>query len=85
MKTFEFTVTDRDGIHARPAGLLVKEAQNLSSDLTVACKGKSVNLKKLLAVMSLGAKCGDVLTVTASGQEAEQDCARLESFMKANL
>lgn len=85
METFEFTVTDQNGIHARPAGLLVKEAQNLSSELTIACKGKSVNLKKLLAVMSLGAKCGDVLTVTATGSDAEKDCEHLESFMKANL
>ena len=85
METFEFTVTDENGIHARPAGLLVKEAQNLSSELTVACKGKSVNLKKLLAVMSLGAKCGDVLTVTATGNDAGKDCEHLERFMKANL
>ncbi len=82
MQKFEFTVTDENGIHARPAGLLVKEAQKLSSDVTVACREKSADAKKLFALMSLGAKCGDTLTVTVSGINEQADAAALYRFMR---
>ena len=49
MKSFETTIRDENGLHARPAGLLVKDAQALSSEFTIECRGKSANLKKLLA------------------------------------
>lgn len=82
MQKFEFTVTDENGIHARPAGLLVKEAQKLSSDVTVACRDKTADAKKLFSVMSLGVKCGDVLTVTVSGINEKNDAAAIYRFMQ---
>ena len=85
MQKFEFTVTDQNGIHARPAGLLVKEAQKLSSDIGIACRGKIADGKKLFAIMSLGAKCGDVLTVTLEGINEQADAAALYRFMQGML
>ena len=82
MQKFEFTVTDPNGIHARPAGLLVKEAQKLSSDIGIVCRGKIADGKKLFAIMSLGAKCGDVLTVTLEGINEQADAATLYRFMQ---
>ena len=82
MQNFEFTVSDPVGIHARPAGVLVKKAQSLSSDIAVKCKGKSADLKKLLAVMSLGAKHGDVVSVTVSGENELADTETLKEIVK---
>ena len=78
METIELTVTDPAGLHARPAGMLVKCAQALESDVSVECNGKRADLKRLIAVMSLGAKCGDVLKITLSGATEKQDREKLE-------
>ena len=85
MKSFETTIRDENGLHARPAGLLVKEAQALSSDFTIECRGKSANLKKLLAVMGLGVKCGDLVKITATGENASDDLNRLRKFLEKNF
>ena len=85
MQKFEFTVTDAHGMHARPAGLLVKEAQKLSSEVTVACRDKTADAKKLFSLMSLGAKCGDVLKVSVSGINEKSDAAAIYRFLQGNL
>ena len=51
MKQFEYTVTEPVGIHARPAGLLTKEAKKYKSTITLTKDGKSVNVLKLMALM----------------------------------
>ena len=58
MKTFEYVIKDEVGIHARPAGLLVKEAKKYESRVTVSKDGKSAEATKLMAIMGLGVKCG---------------------------
>ena len=58
MKTFEYTITDELGIHARPAGELVKVTKQFASTIKLDCNGKSADAKRLIAVMSLGAKQG---------------------------
>ena len=58
MKSFNYTVKDEVGIHARPAGLLVKEVKKYASKVTITKDGKSADASKLMAVMSLGVKCG---------------------------
>ncbi len=85
MKEFTYTIKDADGIHARPAGLLVKEAGKYQSDITLSCKEKSGDAKRIFSVMSLGAKCGDALTVTVSGSDEEDAAVKLEQFLKENL
>ena len=85
MKTFTYTIKDDLGIHARPAGLLVKTAKNFNSEITIAKDGKSVNALKLMALMGLGVKCGDTITVTVSGEDEESAASAMEEFFKSNL
>ena len=86
MKQFTYTITDPVGIHARPAGLLVKAVKALDSAVTIAkADGKSARGAKLMALMGLGIKQGDTVTVTVEGAGEEADCAALEQFFKDNL
>ena len=59
MKEFTFTITDPQGIHARPAGLLVKEAKKYESKITIAKGARNGDVKKIFAVMALGVKQGE--------------------------
>ena len=86
MKSFEYTITDPVGIHARPAGILVKEVKNYKDSVITLAKGeKSVNLLKLMALMQMGIKQGDKVTVSVEGGDEEAVCAKIEEFFKANL
>lgn len=85
MKTFTYTITDELGIHARPAGALVKEAKKFESRLSIAKGLKKADLKKLFAVMGLGAKQGDELIIEAEGSDEAAAAASIEAFLKANL
>ena len=85
MKTFEYTITDPVGIHARPAGILVKKLKEFASTVTIAKGEKSVNALKLMALMGLGIKQGDKITVTVEGDDEEKAAAEIEAFLKANL
>ena len=68
MQSFTYTITEPVGIHARPAGLLVKEIKNYQSTVTVTKGDKSVNALKLMALMGMGIKCGDTVTVTVEAE-----------------
>ncbi len=85
MKTFTYTITDEVGIHARPAGLLVKEAKAHDAVITVTKDGKSAEAKKLMALMGLGVKKGDTVTVSVEGGDEEAVAAKMEEFFRNNL
>lgn len=85
MKEFTYKIRDEIGIHARPAGLLVKKASEFKSDITVFNGEKSADLKRLFAVMGLAVKKDDTVRVTVSGADEERASAELESFFKNNL
>lgn len=86
MKTFEYIITDPVGIHARPAGLLVKEIKNfVGSAVTVSKGDKSVNALKLMALMGMGIKQGDTVTVSVEGGDEEAVSAAIEDFFKKNF
>lgn len=85
MKSFEYTITDPVGIHARPAGLLVKEVKKYTSTVTVTKGDKSVNALKLMALMGMGIKQGDTVTVSIDGADEETAAAAIEAFFKANF
>lgn len=85
MTQFEYVIKDELGIHARPAGLLVKEAQKCACKVTLKAKGKSADAKKIFTVMSLGVKCGDTLTVICDGENEETSAKAIEEFLGANL
>ena len=85
MTEFKYVITDELGIHARPAGMLVKEAKKFASAIKLATAAKTVDAKGIMGVMSLGAKKGDEVTVKADGADEADAAAALEAFFKANL
>jgi phosphocarrier protein len=85
MKTLKFTINDSLGIHARPAGLLVKKASEFSSDISVLKGDKKADAKKIFSVMSLAVKCGDEITVTAEGEDENEAISAIGDFIKENL
>lgn len=85
MKTFQYTITDLEGIHARPAGLLTKEAAKYASKVTIEKEGKEVDAKRIIGIMSLGVKKDHVVTVKVEGDDEEAACTALEAFFKENL
>ena len=86
MKQFTYTITDPVGIHARPAGLLAKTAKALDSTVTIArTDGKSAQATRLMALMGLGIKQGDTVTVTVEGGEEEANCAAMAKFFADSL
>lgn len=85
MQTFQYTVKDPNGLHARPAGLLVKCAQGCASAVTVAKAGKTADAKRLFAVMGLGVKQNDAITFTVEGSSEQADCEKLKAFCSANI
>lgn len=85
MKTFEYTIKDKLGIHARPAGLLVKAAKALDSKVTIEKDGKSADATKLFAVMGLGVKNADTVKISVEGGDEEASAKAVEEFFSANL
>ena len=69
MKSFSYTVKDELGLHARPAGLLVKEVKNFQSKVTLEKDGKSVDASRLMAVMGMGVKKDQTVTVKVEGDD----------------
>ena len=86
MEEKEFYVVAATGIHARPATLLVQTASKFNSDVNLEYKGKSVNLKSIMGVMSLGVGQGSDVTITAEGaDEADAMAAIVETMKKEGL
>ena len=86
MKSFDYVITDPVGIHARPAGILVKEIKKFAGSTVTITKGeKSVNALKLMALMGMGIKQGDTVTVGVEGGDEEAVAAAIDEFFKNNL
>jgi phosphocarrier protein len=86
MKQLQFTIKDPDGIHARPAGILVKRMQEFPCDITIEKADKKADGKKLFALMKMAVKQGDTITVTAQGpQEEEAIAAAAQVFEETGL
>ena len=85
MQTFKYVIKDELGIHARPAGLLVKEAKNFSSNITLECNGKKGSAKGLMGVMGMAVKQGQEVTVTVEGDDEAAAVAAMKAFFENNL
>lgn len=86
MKTFNYVIKDQSGIHARPAGLLVKEAMKFQSTVKIEKEGKpAADAKRIFNVMGLGVKCGEEVTVSVDGADEAEAFETLEAFFNANL
>ena len=85
MKEFKYIIKDAQGIHARPAGMFVKEAAACSCNVTISKDGKEVDAKRILGVMGLGAKCGQEIVLKTEGEGEEEAMVRLSAFLEENL
>ena len=82
----DFHVVAETGIHARPATLLVQAASKFNSDITLDYKGKQVNLKSIMGVMSLGVGQGADVTITVDGADEEEAMSSIvETMTKEGL
>ena len=85
MKSFNYTIKDAQGIHARPAAVLVKEAGRFKSDITIEKDGKKADAKRIFAVMGLGVKSGETITVNIEGEDEDKAASSLQGFLQNNL
>ncbi len=85
MICLSYTIQDPQGIHARPAGALVKTAAQFKSTCKVEGNGKTGDLKRIFTVMAMGIKCGMEITVTVDGPDEKEAAAAVETFLKDNL
>ena len=86
MKEFTYTIKEPVGIHARPAGMLAKEAKTCQSTVTIVDKnGKSVDATRLMALMGMGVKQGETITVKVEGDDEEAAAAAIQKFLTENV
>ncbi len=85
MKEFTYVIKDEIGIHARPAGNLVKILKDTKSNVTIECKGKSADAKKIFSLLSLAAKCDDEIKVIIDGEDEEKVEKDLVKYLSENL
>ena len=83
MKEITVTVVDPVGLHARPATVAVNAASKFKSDVKIAYKGKSVNMKSIMGVMSLGIPTQSEITITTDGDDEEEALATIKDVLQA--
>jgi multiphosphoryl transfer protein len=78
-------VTLRQGLHARPAALLAQRAKSLGAQISLGAHGRNANARSVVAIMALGVRQGDELSIEARGAEAEQAVASLVAALQEAL
>lgn len=78
----DMVVTNKLGVHARPAAMFVKTANKFDSDVFVEKDGETVNGKSIMGLMMLAAGPGSKLHVSATGADANQALNELEALLK---
>lgn len=85
MKSFVYIIKDKEGIHARPAGIVVAEAKKYASTVSISNKGKTADLKRIFGVMGLCVKCGEEVEIKVEGADEVAAAEALEKVFKENL
>ncbi len=87
MKAFDYVITNPVGIHARPAGSLVKFAKGFDSEITITNhkNGKSADAKKLFALLGIAVQCQDTVTVTIEGSDEDAAFDALQEHFALDL
>ena len=79
------TINLSTGLEARPVAQLVQVASQFNSEIYVEIGKKRVNAKSIMAVMSLGVKQGNEITITADGADEEEAIAEIQKVLEENL
>ena len=85
MKEIKHVINDPLGMHARPAGMLVKAVAPYTSKITITAPTGTADARRLMALMRLAAKQGMELTITIEGADEEKAATELQAFLSANL
>lgn len=85
MVKFTFVVNDEMGLHARPAGFLVKEAAKCTSKVTVRKGEKSGDAKRIFNLMGLSIKSGEEVEIIVEGENEQEEAAALQAFVAENI
>lgn len=71
MKSFTYVIKDKDGVHARPAGIIVNEAKKYQSNISITCRGKTADLKRIFGIMGLCIKTGEEVSIKIEGPDED--------------
>lgn len=85
MKEFNYVIADVMGIHARPAGVLAKEAKGFECTVKLAKGEKTVDCKGIIGIMGLGVKKGDEVTVIFDGADEDAAYEKISGLIRENL
>ncbi|QNO18170.1 HPr family phosphocarrier protein [Caproicibacterium amylolyticum] len=85
LKQFTYMIKAAEGLHARPAGLLVNCAKACTSTVQISADGSEADAKRLFSVMNLGISQNDTVIITITGPDEETDCEKLRAFCESNL
>lgn len=85
MKEFKYVITDPEGIHARPAGELVKAAKAFQCSIKLAKDGKEGDCKKIFGIMGLGVKKDNEVVLKFNGDDEDAAYQAISKFMQENL
>ena len=87
MKEFKYVVTDPEGIHARPAGILVKAIAKKTSDIKIKKAGdtREVNAKSIMGMMTLGVPAGGKINVIAKGDDETKAIEHIGKYLNNDL
>ena len=85
MQEFTYTIKDEIGIHARPAGNLVKLLKDIKSSVTIECKGKKADAKKIFSLLSLAVKSGDKVKIIVEGEDENEAVEKISKYLSENL
>ena len=85
MKEFTYVIKDKLGIHARPAGMLVKLVKNYESNIEITKGDKTIGAGQLLKLMGLAVKCGEEVRVTVEGPDEDVAFEGVQKFFTENL
>ena len=75
------SIINPTGIHARPAGLLTKQATQFSSKIHLHVNGKVLDAKSILNIMSGGIKFGDEVSVVCEGEDQQEALSTISDFL----
>lgn len=86
MKGFSYTIKNKEGLHARPAGAIIKLASSFGSTIELSCKTKKVSLKGgIFSLMGLGLRYGDAIEVRVDGPDEDEALKALKQEFEALL
>ena len=84
MQEIKYRIDDEMGLHARPAGLLVKLAAKYKSEIFLGTPAKMVNAKRIIGVMALTLKQGNEMTMTFNGEDEAEAVSAVKAFLEEN-